>query len=71
MLVMDGTNVLKSFGIRHLKITGEKLLSQPHLVAPFKQELRLKMKEFDLNERQIYNAGETNGSLGVNKQFSR
>ncbi|KAK9880168.1 hypothetical protein WA026_010040 [Henosepilachna vigintioctopunctata] len=47
------------FGIRFLKITGEKLSSQPELVDPFKQRLMQLIQELNLNENQLYNADET------------
>lgn len=46
-------------GVRLLKITGEKLSSQPELVNPFTIELSETIKKFDLTEHQIYNADET------------
>lgn len=49
----------KRFDFRYLKITGEKLSSAPELVDPFKELLKLKIEEFDLNQHQIYNADET------------
>lgn len=47
------------YGIRFLKITGEKLSSQPELVDPFKQELYRIIQELNLSHQQIYNADET------------
>jgi hypothetical protein len=49
----------KRFDFWYLKITGEKLSSAPELVDPFKELLKLKFEEFDLNQHQIYNADET------------
>lgn len=49
----------KRYGVRLLKITGEKLSSQPQLVDPFKQKLKEKIKEMDLCKDQIYNADES------------
>lgn len=46
-------------GIRFLKITGEKLSSNPELVDPFKEKFMHVMQEHDLNSNQIYNADET------------
>nr|XP_022917821.1 jerky protein homolog-like [Onthophagus taurus] len=47
------------YGIRFLKITGEKLSSQPELVDPFKQKLYRITQELNLSHQQIYNADET------------
>lgn len=47
------------YGVRLLKITGEKLSSQPELINPFKVKLRRVIEEYDLNEHQLYNADET------------
>lgn len=47
------------YGVRFLKISGEKLSSQPELVDPFKEKLRKVIQEYDLNEHQLYNADET------------
>lgn len=49
----------KRFGIRFLKISGEKLSSQPELVDPFKIQLKNKMEELGLTLEQLYNADET------------
>ncbi|XP_030753965.1 jerky protein homolog [Sitophilus oryzae] len=49
----------KRFGIRYLKISGEKLSSQPKLVDPFKRYLEVKIKDLQLSKDQIYNADET------------
>lgn len=38
------------FGVRFIKITGEKLSSQPELVEPFKRKLKNKMEELNLCE---------------------
>lgn len=46
-------------GVRFLKITGEKLSSQPELVDPFKQKLKNLIQEHHLSNHQIYNADET------------
>lgn len=47
------------YGIRFLKISGEKLSSQPELVEPFKQKLMTKINELELDLSQVYNADET------------
>lgn len=47
------------YGARILKISGEKLSSQPDLVEPFTNELKETIKELDLSDHQIYNADET------------
>lgn len=47
------------YGVRFLKITGEKLSSQPELIAPFKERLKRVIRDHGLNEHQIYNADET------------
>jgi hypothetical protein len=49
----------RRFGIRFLKISGEKLSSQPELVDPFKLELKNKIQELNLTLDQLYNADET------------
>ena len=49
----------KRFGIRFIKITGEKLSSQPQLVSPFLRKLEEKIKDLKLDYNQIYNADET------------
>ncbi|XP_030766438.1 jerky protein homolog [Sitophilus oryzae] len=46
-------------GVRLLKISGEKLSSQPELIDPFKARLRRVIQEHNLNEHQLYNADET------------
>ncbi|XP_066259645.1 jerky protein homolog-like [Euwallacea similis] len=46
-------------GIRFLKITGEKLSSNPDVVDPFKENLKRMIEEHELNCHQIYNADET------------
>lgn len=52
-------NFKKRFGIRILKICGEKLSSQAELVEPFLKKLANKIKELDLIPDQLYNADET------------
>lgn len=47
------------YGVRFLKITGEKLSSQPELIAAFKERLKRVIQEHEFNEHQIYNADET------------
>lgn len=47
------------YGIRLLKISGEKLSAQQELVNPFKEEFGRRITEFGLNEHQLYNADET------------
>lgn len=47
------------YGIRLLKIAGEKLSSQPELVSPFTAELTKVIEEHKLSKHQIYNADET------------
>ncbi|KAH0815288.1 hypothetical protein GEV33_007503 [Tenebrio molitor] len=42
-----------------LKVSGEKLSSQPELVDPFKLELKNKIQELNLTLDQLYNADET------------
>ncbi|XP_030759600.1 jerky protein homolog-like [Sitophilus oryzae] len=49
----------RRFGIRYLKISGEKLSSQPELVHPFKRNLEVKIKDLQLSEDQICNADQT------------
>lgn len=49
----------RRFGIRFLKVCGEKLSSQPELVDPFKLQLNEKIKELGLTTEQLYNADET------------
>lgn len=49
----------KRYGIRLLKITGEKLSSQPELVDPFKKKLKEKIEEMQLSKDQLYNADES------------
>lgn len=49
----------KRFGIRLLKISGEKLSSQPQLVDPFKAILKAKIEEMGLCHDQLYNADES------------
>ena len=49
----------KRYGICILKITGEKLSSQPELVDPFKIKLREKNAEMQLSKDQIYNVDES------------
>ncbi|XP_031334645.1 jerky protein homolog-like [Photinus pyralis] len=46
-------------GVRFLKITGERLSSNPEVVDPFKQKFIQMMEEHSLNSNQIYNADET------------
>lgn len=52
-------NFKKRFGIRLLKISGEKLSCQSENVDPFIKKLEEKIKELDLCEDQIYNADES------------
>lgn len=49
----------RRFGIRYLKISGEKLSSQPELVDPFKRNLQVTISNLQLSKDQIYNADET------------
>jgi hypothetical protein len=49
----------KRYGIRFLKIAGQKLSSQPELIAPFKEKLSKKVTELQLSLEQIYNADES------------
>lgn len=49
----------RRFGIRHLKISGEKLSAAPEHVGPFKNYLRKKIEELQLTHDQLYNADET------------
>ncbi|XP_066247910.1 jerky protein homolog-like [Euwallacea similis] len=52
-------NFKKRYGIRFLKITGEKLSSPPELIAPFKQKLSEKIAKLQLGLEQIYSADES------------
>lgn len=47
------------YGVRFIKIAGEKLSSQPELVDPFKKKLQQKVDELGLTTDQLYNADET------------
>lgn len=47
------------YGIRLLKVCGEKLSSQPELVEPFMASLADSIRNMDLDNEQIYNADET------------
>lgn len=49
----------RRFGIRYLKISGEKLSSHPEYVKPFQEKLNSKIEELNLTLSQIYNADET------------
>ncbi|XP_066260443.1 jerky protein homolog-like [Euwallacea similis] len=49
----------KRFGIQFLKISGEKLSSQPELIDPFKKQLKNKMQKLGITLDQRYNADET------------
>ncbi|XP_066258000.1 jerky protein homolog-like [Euwallacea similis] len=49
----------KRFGIRFLRISGEKLSSQPELIDPFKKQLKNKMQKLGITLDQLYNADET------------
>lgn len=49
----------KRHGIRHLKVSGEKLSSDPNVVRPFLQKLSDKIKELNVMPNQIYNADES------------
>lgn len=53
------TRFKKRYGIRFLKISGEKLSSQPELIEPFKKKLHNKIQELGLTADQIYNADES------------
>ncbi|XP_049301956.1 jerky protein homolog-like isoform X2 [Bactrocera dorsalis] len=48
----------KRYGVRLLKVSGEKLSSQPQLVDPFKLKLKQKIEEMELCNDQLYNADE-------------
>lgn len=52
-------NFKKRFGIRQLKICGEKLSANPESVSPFICSLKEKIKELELTNDHIYNADET------------
>lgn len=52
-------NFKRRFGIRFLKISGEKLSTNPELVEPFKQNLRSIIERLNLVNEQIYNADES------------
>lgn len=47
------------YGIRLLKVCGEKLSSQPELIEPFMASLADSIKKMNLDNEQIYNADET------------
>ncbi|XP_050322584.1 LOW QUALITY PROTEIN: jerky protein homolog-like [Bactrocera neohumeralis] len=49
----------KRYGVRLLKVSGEKLSSQPQLVDPFKLKLKQKIEEMELCNDQLYNADES------------
>lgn len=49
----------RRYNVRFLKISGEKLSSQPELVDPFKETLKNTIKDLDLLPEQIYNADES------------
>ncbi|GBP05075.1 Jerky protein homolog-like [Eumeta japonica] len=49
----------KRYGIRLLKICGEKLSARHHLVEPYKQKLKRRIEELGLNNDQLYNADES------------
>lgn len=53
------SNFKKRYGLRHLKICGEKLSSKPETVEPFLIKFRDKIKELNLSPEQIYNADES------------
>ncbi|XP_066244712.1 jerky protein homolog-like [Euwallacea similis] len=48
----------RRFGIRFLKISGEKLSTNPELVPPFQENLRSLIARLNLTDAQIYNADE-------------
>lgn len=52
-------NFKHRFGIRLLKISGEKLSTNPELVNPFKQDLQSMIERLNLTNEQLYNADET------------
>lgn len=47
------------FGIRSLKVTGEKLSSDENAVEPFRIKLKQKIEQLGLSLEQIYNADES------------
>lgn len=47
------------YGVRFIKITGEKLSSQPELVDPFKRKLQETIDTMGVTTDQLYNADET------------
>lgn len=49
----------KRYGIRQLKVSGEKLSSDPTVVQPFLEKLAAKIQELNLQPNQIYNADES------------
>ncbi|XP_037827591.1 jerky protein homolog-like isoform X2 [Lucilia sericata] len=49
----------KRYGVRLLKVSGEKLSSQPELVDPFKLKLKQKIEEMELCNDQLNNADES------------
>lgn len=52
-------NFKKRYGIRYLKVTGEKLTNKKHLVAPSKDTFQKKIADLGLTLDQIYNADES------------
>ncbi|XP_066261193.1 jerky protein homolog-like [Euwallacea similis] len=52
-------NFKRRYGIRFLKISGEKLSTNPEMIEPFKQDLRSIIEKGNLVNEQIYNADET------------
>ena len=53
------SNFKKRYGLRHLKICGEKLSDKSSSVDPFLTQLQNKIKEMSLLPEQIYNADES------------
>ncbi|XP_049306022.1 jerky protein homolog-like [Bactrocera dorsalis] len=53
------SNFKKRYGLRQLKICGEKLSNKTASVDPFVIRFRNKIKELDLSAEQIYNADES------------
>lgn len=53
------TKFKKRHGIRNLKVSGEKLSSDPSVVKPFLQKLTNKIREMQVEANQLYNADES------------
>lgn len=53
------TRFKKRYGVRLLKLSGEKLSSRADYVDPFKSQLRQIIREQNLNNHAVFNADET------------